>query len=88
MAIAGFHSNAGWIAFILVSLGLLALMHKVPFFAVAGRDAVSASDSVRVADALLIPLIVMLAFVLLSGAFTAGFDWLYSLKVIATGAAL
>ena len=30
----------------------------------------------------------MLAFTLLSGAFTAGFDWLYPLKVIGTGAAL
>jgi CAAX prenyl protease-like protein len=66
-------------------------MHKVPFFAATGTRAVAPAAptaSVRAADALLVPLIVMLAFTLLSGAFSAGFDWLYPLKVVGTGAAL
>jgi exosortase E/protease (VPEID-CTERM system) len=87
VAIAGFHSNAGWIAFILVSFGLLALLHRVPFFAAAGR-AGAPRRAVRETDALLVPMVVLLAATLLTSAFSAGFDWLYPLRVLATAAAL
>ena len=87
VAVAGFHSNAGWIAFILVSFGLLAIVHRVPFFAAKGRTRRPAQP-VRDADALLVPMVVLLAATLLTSAFSAGFDWLYPLKVIATAAAL
>jgi exosortase E/protease (VPEID-CTERM system) len=86
VAIAGFHSNAGWIAFILVSFGLLAVLHRVPFFAAVVGSA--PRRAVWEADALLVPMVVLLAATLLTAAFSAGFDWLYPLKVLATAAAL
>jgi exosortase E/protease (VPEID-CTERM system) len=89
IAISGFHSNAGWIAFILVSFGLLAFVHRVPFFAAHGRIRGPARTTGAVdADALLVPFVVLLATTLLTSAFSHGFDWLYPLKVLATAAAL
>ncbi len=89
IAIAGFHSNAGWIAFILVSLGLIAIMHRVPFFTrrnVNEKRVVPASA--REAAALLVPMMVLLAATLLTSAASSGFDWFYPVKVIATALAL
>jgi exosortase E/protease (VPEID-CTERM system) len=90
VAISGFHSNAGWIAFILVSFGLLALVHRSPFFATHGRirEPARIERVAADADALLVPFVVLLAATLLTSAFSHGFDWLYPLKVLATAAAL
>jgi exosortase E/protease (VPEID-CTERM system) len=87
VAIAGFHSNAGWIAFTLVSLGLLAIAHRAPFFAAPTRVRAPARTA-RDSDALLVPLVTLLAASLLTSAFSAGFDWLYPVKVLATATAL
>lgn len=93
LALAGFHSNAGWIAFIAVSLLLLMLLHRVSFLSrqpgVVARDAiVGNSDRVRMADALLLPFLTLLCSALLLGALITDFDWSYPLKVLATGAVL
>ncbi len=89
IAITGFHSNAGWIAFILVSLGLIGLMHRLPIFAVANtRSMGNAPESVTMARALLLPMIVLLASILLISAGSGEFEWLYPVKVITTGAVL
>lgn len=85
IALAGFHSNAGWIAFILVSLGLIMVMHRVPFFIRKDHQTNISKDSAKMANALLIPVIVLLGCTLLTSAFSAGFDWLYPIKVLATG---
>jgi exosortase E/protease (VPEID-CTERM system) len=95
IAIAGFHSNAGWIAFILVSFGMIVALQYSPRFArrdarasAWGDPATTPKASVGTAEALLIPFVVMMAATLLTGAFSAGFDWLYPLKALATGTAL
>ncbi len=89
IAIAGFHSNAGWIAFILVSLGLIAVMHRVPVFTKRQRQAQQAPPvSAKTASALLLPMMVLLAATLLTSAASSGFDWFYPLKVIATATVL
>jgi exosortase E/protease (VPEID-CTERM system) len=91
VAMAGFHSNAGWIAFIAVSVGLIGLLHKVPLFAQHsphGASSVPIGVPPRIVEALLLPFIVLLASGLLLGALSAGFDQLYPLKVLATAAAL
>ncbi|MEN8107368.1 MAG: exosortase E/protease, VPEID-CTERM system [Pseudomonadota bacterium] len=89
IAITGFHSNAGWIAFILVAIGLIGVMHQVPFLTTDQRTRIREPDSsARLASALLMPLVILLASTLITAATSSGFDWLYPLKVIATGAAL
>jgi len=95
VAVAGFHSNAGWIAFILVTFALIWAAHRVPVFAMTSAalparagptigNRTPASES----EAQLVPFVVLLASTLLTSAFSAGFDWLYPVKVAATGAAL
>ena len=96
IAVAGFHSNAGWIAFICVSVALIWAAHRVPFFAATTDSRLTTRASIPSVnrgqaselEALLVPFVVLLASTLVTSALTAGFDWLYPLKVLATGAAL
>lgn len=89
IAMVGFHSNAGWIAFILVALGLLGVLHHVPVFTANTVDRIHKTDpSARLASALLMPLVMLLAATLITAAASSEFNWLYPLKVIVTGAAL
>jgi exosortase E/protease (VPEID-CTERM system) len=89
IAVAGFHSNAGWIAFILVSLGLIGAMHRISFFTTrspAERNEVP--ESAKMASALLMPMMVLLASTLITSAASSGFDWLYPVKVVLTALTL
>ncbi len=119
IAMGGFHSQAGWITFILTSVGLLWLAHSLPFFTrtaftraafpqtaspqeTYSHAASTASPSAQPAIsheaqsgqnlslpvASLVPVVVLLSAILFTSAFTAGFAWLYPLRVIAVGAAL
>jgi exosortase E/protease (VPEID-CTERM system) len=83
IAIRGFHSQAGWLLFNLVALGLMAVALKVPFFVKRELADAPRLKSTPVA-AYLIPLLVLVAMNMLVAAFSDGFDWLYPLKVIVT----
>lgn len=85
VAIGGFHSQAGWIGFILVSLALLWLAGSSGFFLKAPKQA---KGSMNLAVACLLPLVVLLAVALISGALVADFDWFYPLRVVAVLIAL
>jgi exosortase E/protease (VPEID-CTERM system) len=83
VALAGFHSQAGWLAFNAVALGLLAAAHHSRFF-VNGRD----DESERSGNptlAYLAPLFVLLAGTIITHAFTAGYDRWYAARIAATG---
>jgi len=87
VAVGGFHSQAGWLAFIALSLALVIAALRMPFFsrleprARAGRD--------NPTPAYLVPFLVMIATSMMTGALqSGGFDRLYAVKVLATGAAL
>lgn len=97
VAAAGFHSNAGWIAFILVSLALLWLAHHATFLqaaawrqgkAVSMPHAEAVSLRSNLAAAMLLPMLVLMASSLLVSAASSHFDTLYPLKVIATAVAI
>lgn len=94
VAITGFHSNAGWIAFLAVFVGLIYLLHRAPLFArspaqgVHGDPAERPDTQVETVYALLTPLAVLFASILLLGAFSTDFDTLYPIKVVATGIAI
>ncbi|MBA54571.1 MAG: hypothetical protein CMK89_08965 [Pseudomonadales bacterium] len=89
VAIWGFHSQAGWIAFILTSLGIMLLAHKSRFFAnplsVASH---SEKQPISLPLATLIPLLVLLAMTFMTQALSGQFDWLYPLRVVAVGLAI
>jgi exosortase E/protease (VPEID-CTERM system) len=88
VAVGGFHSQAGWITFILTSLALLWLAGNSRYFSRGPAAEVPATPSSDLAVATLIPMIVLLAVTLLSSAFTADFDWLYPVRVFAVLVAL
>ncbi|MCR6652515.1 MAG: exosortase E/protease, VPEID-CTERM system [Cellvibrionaceae bacterium] len=93
VAIGGFHSQAGWLTFILTSLALLWLTGDSAYFsktpkAPMHREHAAPAGGHNPAVATLIPMVVLLAVTLLSSAFTADFDWLYPLRVLAVVIAL
>ncbi len=85
IAAQGFHSQAGWIAFTVIALALIALSHHLGLVVPA-----PASDPVRLrtASSLLVPLMAMLATSMVTAAFSSGADLLYPLGVVATAVAL
>jgi exosortase E/protease (VPEID-CTERM system) len=84
IAQAGFHSQAGWIAFSSVALCLTFLGRWV-----ADRSEVEEVDKPaadNAAEPLLVPFLATVAAGMVSGAFSGGFEWLYGLRVAAGGA--
>ena len=88
VAVGGFHSQAGWISFIIVTLGILIAAHKIPFFCKQPIAHHSSHTPMSLAMALLIPFIVLLTSTILSSALSAEFHWYYPARVIATAIAL
>jgi len=87
VALGGFHSQAGWIAFLLVGLGLIAVTQRCHLFVVA-LPASSAPAHAQYATALLMPLLVLMATMVVTSAVSSGVDWLYPVRVVATSVAL
>lgn len=127
IAVEGFHSAAGWIAFLAVGLGLIWTASRMPFFSLphaagpaAGpvEQATLATNAPRaghppsaghppLADhapatdqamptgltaptvvSCILPFLALMAVTILTRAFTAGFDLLYPLRVVAVAAVL
>jgi exosortase E/protease (VPEID-CTERM system) len=91
VALRGFHSQAGWITFLLVTIGMMALAHRSAFIRAGqprARTSVTATTSDRVIVGYLAPFIaLMLASVIIQA--SAPYDRaLYVLKVAAVGAVL
>lgn len=91
VAVGGFHSQAGWLAFNGIALGLVAVAVRMPFFASVGDsmaqeapDAVANPTAAYVAPLLAIALTTMITGALSDG----GFDRLYAARVLAAAAAL
>lgn len=99
IAVGGFHSQAGWLTFILASLAILWAASSMRFFTheriqsesltVESKPPVEHTlGRANIAVETLLPMVVLLAVILVSGAFSSGFDWLYPIRVIAVVAAL
>jgi len=88
IAVWGFHTQAGWISFILVSLGILAILHRLDFFSRSQPTERRVATGMNLPVATLIPLIVLLASTLLTQAFSGVFVWSYPLRVLATAGAI
>ncbi|MBV8781673.1 MAG: exosortase E/protease, VPEID-CTERM system [Phycisphaerae bacterium] len=87
IAMDGFHSQAGWLLFIGLTLGLVVLSQRSKVFSksiagakVAARLPVEKSQSLSAAY--LLPLLVVLATGMVTRAFSAGFDRFYGIRVI------
>lgn len=93
VALGGFHSQAGWLAFNAVALGLAVVARRVRFFAAQPSSATPRIESVSPhtnreieapfsATAYLMPFLAILATTMISSAFSSGFDMLYPLRVL------
>jgi exosortase E/protease (VPEID-CTERM system) len=87
VALGGFHSQAGWIVFNALCLTFVAVINRGGYFmkASAVRGIRREADSTT---AYLGPFVVLLAVAMVTGAFSAGFDYLYPLRLIAVTAVL
>jgi exosortase E/protease (VPEID-CTERM system) len=84
VARGGFHSQAGWLSFIVVALGVVAAGRRSRFFA-----RVAAAPATNPAAPFVVPLLAVVGTAMLTGAFSAGgFDVLYGARVVAAGAAV
>ncbi|MDI6754925.1 MAG: exosortase E/protease, VPEID-CTERM system, partial [Thermodesulfobacteriota bacterium] len=88
IALGGFHSQTGWIAFIAVALSMVAVTQKMSFFAANPTDLKTKAREGNPTAAYLAPLMALLAFTMVTGMFSSGFDWLYPARVLGTGAAI
>lgn len=87
VALGGFHSQAGWLAFNAIALGLVVASGYVPWLSEsrAIRCEARAPDATT---AYLLPFLSIVAASMITGALSAGFDWLYGLRVAAAAALL
>jgi exosortase E/protease (VPEID-CTERM system) len=94
VAIQGFHSQAGWISFLFVTLSLIALSRKIPFFAarparaVSHQSAAAETTGAQVSLEYLAPFMALMAASIVASAFAPHDQWLYTVKVVAVGATL
>jgi len=89
IALGGFHSQAGWIAFNAVALGLVVGSQHVPWVA-RGRPRAAAVGSRGDNPSVLYlgPFLAILAAGMVSRAFAGRFEWLYPLRICAVAAVL
>ncbi len=85
LALGGFHSQAGWLAFNAVALGLTFVAHRSRLFAAVPAHGVTGTDPTT---ALLLPLLTIVALQMLTEAFFNGSAALYPLRAIAGAAVL
>ncbi|HYL37319.1 MAG TPA: exosortase E/protease, VPEID-CTERM system [Bryobacteraceae bacterium] len=90
VAVGGFHSQAGWMAFNCVALGLVTLSRRVPWMVRRLPEAplVEAREH-NPSAAYLMPFLILLAASMISrAASSSGFEWPYPLRFVAVAATL
>jgi len=91
IALGGFHSQSGWIGFIAVSLGMMAITQRTAFFArqsdLESRNEKKYKDDQNVTG-YLAPFMALLGTMMVTGVFSSGFDWLYPIRFFGTGAVI
>lgn len=91
VALGGFHSQAGWICFILIALGLIALMRRWRWLtpkSASGPDSETTLQGENAAAPLLVPIMALMAGMMLGSAFSAGIDRWYALRIALAAGAL
>jgi exosortase E/protease (VPEID-CTERM system) len=91
VAMQGFHSHAGWILFNLVALGSCLVARRISWLSTASGPSVGQAAETRehsAVSAYLMPFLAILGVGLLTGAASAGFEWLYAARILAAAAAL
>lgn len=90
VALGGFHSQAGWLAFNAVALGLVGLTRRAGLFATASDEDAPTLAQANPTAAYLGPLMALMGAMMITTAMSAGggFDGLYPVRVLAVAVAL
>lgn len=87
IAIGGFHSQAGWIAFNAVALGFSIAAREAPWFTKRTRLSRKPAAVENPVTPWVLPMVAILVAGMLSSALTGDFEWFYPLRFIAALAA-
>ncbi len=87
VAMHGFHSQAGWIVFNLVALGLCGAARRAPWLRV-GELQRTKNPSKNPTTRWLLPFVMILAGGMISAAVTSNFEWLYPVRFFAAAVTL
>ena len=87
IALGGFHSQAGWIAFNGVALAFSLAFRRIPWL-MAGDPPAAGQHVENPTAAWLAPFLTILAAAMVSRAVSSGFEWLYPLRFLAAAAIL
>jgi exosortase E/protease (VPEID-CTERM system) len=95
IAVQGFHSQAGWIAFTAIALAMISVAHWLLSVSDKTRDVDTPPQAPRAvchppvsAASLLVPQLVLLCMSMIAAAFSDGFAYLYPLTIVASVVAL
>jgi exosortase E/protease (VPEID-CTERM system) len=88
IAVVGFHSQAGWIAFNTAAIAVAIVTKRTAWFARSDSPAAAAVPTRNLTAAFLMPLLGILASGMLVHALSAGFDFLYPAKLLVGGCIL
>ena len=89
VALGGFHSQAGWMAFNVVALGFSVGVQRLPWISTRQPGRTSSEDAKRNPTApYLMPFLMILAAAMIARSAAGGFEWLYPLRFLAAAAAL
>jgi exosortase E/protease (VPEID-CTERM system) len=89
IALGGFHSQAGWIAFSGAALGFTLVLHRVPGLTkTAGAPSLKSRSVENPAAWYLMPFLAILATSMITRAASDGFEWLYPLRLLAAALVL
>jgi exosortase E/protease (VPEID-CTERM system) len=88
IALTGFHSYTGWLAFNIMGLGVLTAALHCRFFCVVPATTLDRSTERFPTAAYLAPLLAIVATAMVTGAFSQGFDRFYPLRLVAAAIAL
>ena len=87
IALGGFHSQAGWLAFNAICLGIVAIGGRSRYFSTDEIPPSAAAPS-NPAAPFLLPFLLVIGVSMITGAFASGLDVLYPFRVVAGLAAL
>ena len=89
IALGGFHSQAGWIAFNVVALSFSIAARRTAYFNLNPRQAEASDRSTEnPVAAYLVPFLMILGAGMIAGAVSGRFEWLYPLRFFAAAGAL
>lgn len=84
IALGGFHSQAGWIAFNAVAIGVCVLAQRMPALARVEAPVSVANPTLP----FLMPFLTILGAAMIARALSSGFEWFYFIRVIAASGAI